>query len=1052
MVGSPPRAVLGRVAASWLLIAGLLAPSVLAGVASDGGQGAGAAGANPGANPGADLARPHVDGVVLVGYTDTATESDRAAARESAGAASAQALSRLSTRAEKLSLAPGASVERAIAALKSNPKVRYAEPDYIVTREVTSNDPYYTNGSLWGMYGDSSPDQTNIFGSGAAEAWDSGYTGSRDIAIGVIDEGIQFTHPDLVDNIWTNPGEIAGNGIDDDRNGFIDDIHGWDFFADDASIFDGDAGSSVDAHGTHVSGTIGGDGGNGTGVAGVNWQVTIISAKFLGPSGGAISDAVAALDYLVDLKVNRGVNLLASSNSWGGGGFSQTMLDSINRAGNAGMLFIAAAGNSNSNNDTKPSYPSSYTCTNGGTRGWDCVVAVAAIDSSGNRASFSSYGATSVDLGAPGVGVWSSVPLNSYASYNGTSMATPHVSGAAALCASINPALSVQQIRAALVSSAAATPSMTGTTVTGGRLDVGSMVARCLPSTAPVDGGGTGLAATGISPTRIALSWTDGASNESAWKIQRSPAGCGTFTTIATTLVGTTSFTVTGLQASTSYCFQVQATNSFEGGSQSGWSATANGTTQALPPPYTCATTLYAWIDATSGGTSLTLSDDSALSSPLGFSFTFYGEPVTTAQVSSNGYLVLGTGGATAYANVAIPNAADPNAMIAAFWDDLNPGAGGSVWTMTTGSAPNRKFVAAWVNVPHFSVTGSTLTFEIVLDEATGAITIQYQDAVAGNATYDNGASATAGVENLTGSAGTQIASSTASLANFSAWRCTSTNSATSPTITPTSFPDGTVEIAYNAGAAATGGQTPYTWSIIDGALPAGLGLNATTGAITGTPTAAGTAGFTLQVQGNDGAASSTAFSIRVVNPLSITTAALANGAVGAAYSATLVATGGQTAYAWLIIGDPLPAGLTLDTSNGTISGTPTTAATASFTVGVTDAGNPTRSDTQGLSITVSGAVPGAFNKTLPKNNAKLAASTAAALTWGPSFGASSYEYCVSRTNGSCTTWINVGPDLSVGVTGLTPKTNYWWQVRAVNGSVTTLANSGTLWKFTTKA
>ncbi len=809
MVGSQPRAVFGSVAASWLLIAGLLAPSVLAGVAPDGGQGVGAAGAIPGANPGADLARPHVDGVVLVGYTDTATGSDRAAARGSAGAASAQALSRLSTRAEKLSLAPGASVERAIAALKSNPKVSYAEPDYIVTREVDSNDPYYIDGSLWGMYGDSSPRRTNVFGSGAAEAWASGYTGStgpQSIAIGVIDEGIQFTHPDLAANIWTNPGEIAGDGIDNDGNGFRDDIHGWDFFQDNASIFDGSAGSSVDAHGTHVSGTIGGDGGNGTGVAGVNWQVTIISAKFLGPSGGTISDAVAALDYLVDLKVRRGVNLVASSNSWGGGGFSQAMLDSINRAGDAGMLFIAAAGNSNSNNDTTPSYPSNYTCTNGGTRGWDCVVAVAAIDSFGNRASFSSYGATTVDLGAPGVGVWSSVPMNSYANWSGTSMATPHVSGAAALCASINPLLSAQQIRAALVSSAAATPSMSGTTVTGGRLDVGSMVAPCLPSAAAVGGGGTGLLAPGISPTRIALSWTDGASNESAWEIQRSPAGCGTFTTIATTLAGTISFTVTGLQASTIYCFRVRATNSYGGGSgtQSDWSGSASGTTQAVPAPYACTTTPYVWLDAVTGGTQLILSDDSVLSRPLGFSFTFYGEPVTTAQVSSNGYLVLGSGGATAYANVAIPNATDPNAMIAALWDDLNPGAGGSVWTKTIGDAPNRKFVAAWVNVPHFNVAGSTLTFQIVLDELTGAITIQYQDTVAGNATYNNGASATAGVENLTGSAGTQISQNSASLTSLTARQCLNSGSVASPPTVSASPGGVTVVTGSLRGAALT--------------------------------------------------------------------------------------------------------------------------------------------------------------------------------------------------------------------------------------------------------
>ena len=155
---------------------------------------------------------------------------------------------------------------------------------------------------------------------------------------------------------------------------------------------------------THVSGTIGGQGGNGIGVAGVNWQVSLISGKFLGSNGGYTSGAVSAVDYMTWLKVNKGLNIVATSNSWGGGGFSQALLDAINRGGDANILFIAAAGNSSSNNDVTDNFPSNYECTNGGTRGWDCVIAVAAIDSSGNLASFSSYGATRVDLGAPEIG------------------------------------------------------------------------------------------------------------------------------------------------------------------------------------------------------------------------------------------------------------------------------------------------------------------------------------------------------------------------------------------------------------------------------------------------------------------------------------------------------------------------------------------------------------------------------------------------------------------------------------------------------------------------
>ncbi|MFZ9482469.1 MAG: S8 family serine peptidase, partial [Ilumatobacteraceae bacterium] len=335
-------------------------------------------------------------------------------------------------------------------------------------------------------------------------------------------------------------------------------------------------------HGTHVAGTIGGVGGNGLGVAGVNWNVTMISAKFLGATGGAISDAVNALNYLVDLKTRHGLNIVATSNSWGGGGYSQAMLDSINASGNANMLFIAAAGNSGANNDTTASYPSNYQCTNGGTRGWDCVVAVAATDSAGGIASFSQYGATTVDIGAPGVGVWSSVPQGSYASYNGTSMATPHVSGAVALCASIDPTLSAPKLRDILTAAAAPTASLTGKTVTGGRLDVGAMVSRCVSVTVPVTGSVSNLAASAASSTSVNLTWTDGASDESLFQTEKavSTTGvCGTWSLAGQSAPNTTSSTVTGLAVSTTYCFRVRAGNGYIGGTFTPWSNEATATT-----------------------------------------------------------------------------------------------------------------------------------------------------------------------------------------------------------------------------------------------------------------------------------------------------------------------------------------------------------------------------------------------------------------------------------------------------------------------------------------
>lgn len=346
----------------------------------------------------------------------------------------------------------------AITRAKGLGEVEYAEPNWVYHHDATSNDSYFTNGSLWGMNG--------TFGSGASVAWSNNKTGSSNVYVGIIDEGYMYTHEDLAANAGTNPKEIAANGRDDDGNGLIDDVYGWDFAGNNNTVFDG----TGDDHGTHVAGTIGGLGGNGKGVAGIVWNVKLLNAKFLGSNGGTTANAVKAVDYFTALKIN-GVNIVATNNSWGGGGFSQSLLDAIVKMNAEDILFIAAAGNSGTNNDITASYPSNYDVAN--------VIAVAAIDSKGVIASFSQFGATTVDLGAPGVGIYSSVPasskgkiISSYASYNGTSMATPHVTGAAALYKSINPNATAAQIKAAILGSVTSTTSLSGKTVTGGRLNV----------------------------------------------------------------------------------------------------------------------------------------------------------------------------------------------------------------------------------------------------------------------------------------------------------------------------------------------------------------------------------------------------------------------------------------------------------------------------------------------------------------------------------------------------------------------------------------------------
>ena len=441
-----------------------------------------AAGAPP-AEAGAAAGHDAVPGELLVGYHAGATDAERSQARGRSDAALAERVvagAGATGEVELVRLPPGKDRASAVRELEADPAVAYAEPNWIYTHAAPSSDPYYTNGSLWGMYGDAtSPD--NPYGSQAGEAWAAKHTGSTNVYVGVIDEGIQFTHPDLAGQVWANPFDEA-DGIDNDGNGKIDDIHGWDFANGDNTIYDGGTKGTLDDHGTHVSGTIGAKA-DGAGVVGVNWNVTLISGKFLGRRGGTLANAVKAVDYFTDLKTRHGLNIVATNNSWGGGGYSEALLDAITRGAKKDILFVAAAGNGGSddigdNNDTTASYPSNYNTT-AGTRTeqaatYDAVIAVAAINSTGGLASFSNYGATAVDLGAPGVGVWSTTASNTYSSYSGTSMATPHVTGGAALYAAAHPGENAAQIKAAILAAAQATPtsSLNGKTVTGGRLNV----------------------------------------------------------------------------------------------------------------------------------------------------------------------------------------------------------------------------------------------------------------------------------------------------------------------------------------------------------------------------------------------------------------------------------------------------------------------------------------------------------------------------------------------------------------------------------------------------
>lgn len=359
------------------------------------------------------------------------------------------------------------SVSSALAVLAADPAVEYAEPNWIYQAGATANDPFIRDGSSWNLGGPTSRPKST-FGINATAAWAANRTDCSRVYVGIIDEGVYFGHEDLAANAGRNPGEIAGNGVDDDQNGFVDDVNGWDFVNGDNTVFDG----VEDDHGTHVAGTIGAVGGNGIGVAGVCWRVQLLSAKFIGPQGGTAANAVRAIDYFTDLKKKRGIRLVATNNSWGGGPTSKAITDAIARANTAGILFIAAAGNEGRDCDASDCSPGNTALAN--------VITVASIGSTGQLSAFSNRGARKVHLGAPGESILSTVPVSAgggvtsgYGIASGTSMAAPHVTGAAALYAATRPSATAAQIRSAIIGGVTATPALKGKVSTGGRLNVG---------------------------------------------------------------------------------------------------------------------------------------------------------------------------------------------------------------------------------------------------------------------------------------------------------------------------------------------------------------------------------------------------------------------------------------------------------------------------------------------------------------------------------------------------------------------------------------------------
>ncbi|WP_197446286.1 S8 family serine peptidase [Tautonia plasticadhaerens] len=347
-------------------------------------------------------------------------------------------------------------VPAALEAARKDPRVLYAEPDYVIGAGTSPDDPRF--GELWGLRNVGQGSGTVGADIGAMTAWQQS-TGSDGVVVAVLDSGVDYAHPDLSSNLWTNPGEIPGNNLDDDGNGYVDDVRGWDFVNRDNNPMDDNS------HGTHVAGTIGARGNNQVGVTGVSWDVSIMPLKVLDRFGnGTVSAAIDAINYAW----RNGA--VISNASWGGTTYSQSLRDAINAAGaQADHLFVAAAGNQGTIMDAPGAakfYPAAFDLPN--------IVSVAASDRNDQLAGFSNSGWLSVDLAAPGVDILSTTPGGGYGLKSGTSMAAPHVAGAAALLKAEDPSLGAEEIKSVLMASVEPTGQLGSLTAGGGRLDLAS--------------------------------------------------------------------------------------------------------------------------------------------------------------------------------------------------------------------------------------------------------------------------------------------------------------------------------------------------------------------------------------------------------------------------------------------------------------------------------------------------------------------------------------------------------------------------------------------------
>jgi len=535
----------------------------------------------------------YVEGEVLVKFKEDPFGVRAASLHRSIGARVRRRFHHVG-RIEHIELPVGLSVKDAIKLYSQDPMVEFVEPNYKVYKAVIPDDSYFSE--QWGLHNTGQ----NILGIegttdadiDAPEAWDI-HTGASNTIVAVIDTGVDYTHPDLISNIWQNPQECAlsnsTNGVDDDGNGYIDDCYGWNFAYGNNNPMDDDNDCTVTppepmGHGSHVAGIIGAIGNNTSGVSGLNWAIKIMPLKFLNSCGeGAISDAINSIDYVVMMK-GKGHNIRAINASYGGYySGSQSESNAISAAGGNGILFMAAAGNDGADNNHSRFYPASYNLPN--------MIAVAASDNKDQRAWFSNYGSESVHLAAPGLYILStlrcdpSYPGCPWGYLSGTSMATPFVTGLSALISSYKPSLSSAEVREIILSTVDKKPSFNTITITGGRINAHSALLLANTPEAIIMPP-SGVSAT-LNSSYISISWTDNSENEEFFEVDKKLGLCGTYSNIANT--SGTYAVDTSLEEGAIYYYRVLAVNSVYSGmpnnGRSSPSQASNPITITLPAP-----------------------------------------------------------------------------------------------------------------------------------------------------------------------------------------------------------------------------------------------------------------------------------------------------------------------------------------------------------------------------------------------------------------------------------------------------------------------------------